>query len=81
MIDKKFYKTAAVAAAAAKRRGEFGVTGSGQECFPACFGHDQWAFRTWDGRFIIPGGELSPEEVSRYISEVGAPARYSRLQS
>ena len=68
MREKKVrgYRSAGLAAEAAKRRGDFGLTGSGQECSPIPISDGFW-FRTWDGRVLIPGGELSRNEVREEI--------------
>jgi len=68
MREKKVrgYRSAGLAAEAAKRRGDFGLTGSGQECSPIPIS-DGFGFRTWDGRVLIPGGELSRNEVREEI--------------
>jgi len=67
-IEKKVrgYRSAGLAAEAAKRRGEFGLTGSGQECGPIPIS-DGFGFRTWDGRILVPGGELSREEIRKEL--------------
>ena len=57
------YTSARSATRNAERRGEVGLTGSGQECgplwitpFSGCRG---FVYVTWDNRWIIPGGEVS----------------------
>jgi len=71
----KTYKTDNSAAAAAKKRGEFGVTGRGQSCGPVAMNIEQvngeyvvteWGFRTCDGRVLIPGGEITNDEYIEY---------------
>lgn len=62
------YTSATRAVRAAERRGDAGLTGSGQQCgsidmsfFSECRG---WIYCTWDGRYLIPGGEVAFKIVS-----------------
>jgi hypothetical protein len=60
----KTYKTASMAAAAAKKRGEFGVTGRLQSCGPMPINYNEWVFRTCDNRILFPGGEMTLEDFN-----------------
>jgi len=57
----KFYKTEKTAYRAALKRGEVGLKGSGQTCQPVYIEGYGWAYKTWDNRYLIPGGELDFE--------------------
>jgi len=76
-MNKKIWKidgyiSAAHASRAAEIRGEDGLTGIGQECGPICLDYWQncrgWVYRTRDGRFLVPRGEV-PEAVMVEVYE------------
>ena len=66
------YKSENLAAAAAKKRGEFGVRNSGQECgvivSEAILG---FGFKTWDGRVLVPHAILSHREHCKKLGIEG----------
>lgn len=64
------YITARKAVAAAERRGEVGLTGSGQDCRPINMGYFSgcrgWIYKTWDKRYLIPHGEVAEEIMNEF---------------
>lgn len=67
----KFYKSAAVAYRAAEKRGEIGLTGSGQTCHPVEIVGYGYAYKTWDNRYIVPRGKLPKEFIEAQIEKYG----------
>jgi len=63
--QSRLYISEGRAYAAAQKRGEVGLTGSGQTCGPVELLPGRWAYKTWDNRYLIPGGELTWEQVAR----------------
>lgn len=67
----KFYKTENTAYRAALKRGEVGLKGSGQTCKPVYIEGHGWTYKTWDNRYLVPGGELSPDWLEKkYVSMI-----------
>ena len=64
----RLYASAGRAFAAALRRGEVGLTGPGQVCGPVALTRgdivDGYAYFTWDGRYLVPGGHLTSDQVA-----------------
>lgn len=65
----RLYASAGRAFAAAQRRGEVGLTGPGQVCGPVALTRgdivDGYAYFTWDGRYLVPGGgHLTSDQVA-----------------
>ena len=61
------YPTAGAAGKDAVERDEAGLTGSGQTCGPEFFEGHGWAYKTWDDRYLIPGGELPEGWLEKYF--------------
>ena len=62
----EFYSTSEAAYQDAEARGEVGLKGSGQTCGPVYFEGHGWTYKTWDNRYLVPGGELTQDWLERH---------------
>lgn len=64
--EVRFYPNSDSAHKDAVERGKTGLTGGGQTCGPEYFEAHGWTYKTWDDRYLVPGGELPDRWLEKY---------------